>query len=37
MALEKYRYRLTEYLYLYKFDFLREYNYAFIIIRILEG
>ena len=37
MALEEYRYRLAEYLYLYKFDSLREYNYTFITVRILEG
>ena len=36
MTLEKYRYRLAEYLYLYKFDSLREYNYTFIITRILK-
>ena len=37
MALEEYRYRLAEYSYAYKFDSLREYNYAFMTARILEG
>ena len=36
-ALEEYRYRLADYLYSYKFDSLREYNYAFMTARILEG
>lgn len=37
MALEEYRYRLAEYSYVYKFDSLREYNYAFMTARTLEG
>lgn len=36
-ALKEYRYRLADYLYSYKFDSLREYNYAFMTARILEG
>ena len=36
-ALEEYRYRLADYSYAYKFDSLREYNYAFMTARILEG
>lgn len=34
---KEYRYRLPEYSYSYKFDSLREYNYAFMIARILGG
>ena len=37
LALEEYRYRLAKYSYSYKFDSLREYNYAFLNARILEG
>ena len=36
-ALEEYRYRLADYSYANKFDSLREYNYAFMTARILEG
>ena len=36
-ALEEYRYRLADYSYAYKFDSVREYNYAFMTARILEG
>ena len=37
LALEEYRYRLANYSYAYKFDSLREYNYAFMNARRLEG
>ena len=37
LALEAYRYRLANYSYAYKFDSLREYNYAFMNARRLEG
>ena len=36
-ALEEYRFRLIEYSYSYKFDSLKEYNYAFMKARISEG
>ena len=36
-ALEEYRYLLADYSYAYKFDSVREYNYAFMTARILEG
>ena len=36
-ALEEYRFRLADYSYSYKFDSLKEYNYAFMRARISEG
>ena len=36
-ALEEYRNRLADYSYSYKFDSLKEYNYAFMRARISEG
>lgn len=36
-ALEEYRFRLIEHSYSYKFDSLKEYNYAFTKARISEG